>query len=143
MKKWIWFVVLIYIGFIFYNSSLIGTTSRNNSDPITSFMLHLFNLSVSFDFLSLVIRKLAHFCEYALLGCLLFVAEKKSPLPSIQTKMVYFLFLIIPVIDEIIQFFTEGRSCEIKDMLLDSLGYLCGLLFATLVFNIIQKRRNT
>lgn len=73
--------------------------------------------------LNFLIRKAAHFSIYALLGLLfsLLICQYKS----IKTN--HFLFAIIfcflyACSDEIHQLFVPGRSGEIKDVLLDTLG---------------------
>lgn len=86
-----------------------------------------------------LVRKLAHFCEYALLGAHLYF------LPSLFAKVRWqlaFLFgLPIALFDEGLQFFVSGRSAAIQDVLLDCAGYLFGLLFLALCMKIFKAFR--
>ena len=80
------------------------------------------------------VRKMAHFCEFSLLGfwfmlCLRvytrhFVRHVSWPL---------FFGLLTAVIDETIQLYVPGRSSSVKDVLLDFSGVLTGLFIALLI----------
>ncbi len=87
-----------------------------------------------------VIRKCAHFMEYTALGILLLGAysckkrkHKKSCILVICTAAAY------SVTDEIHQHFVPGRSCEIRDMCIDTLGALTGVLIITLIQLLIGR----
>ena len=72
-----------------------------------------------------LVRKLAHFCEYGLLGVevsawLAFREKKQGSVWSLP-----FGFLV-GAIDETIQYFF-GRGNQFSDVVLDFGGYLCGL----------------
>ena len=70
------------------------------------------------------VRKTAHFCVYLILGLLVmncFSINKKSILFSI---LICFLYSIS---DEIHQIFIEGRSCELLDICIDTLGASIGV----------------
>lgn len=134
MKKLPWLIVFLFIAFIFYNSSLNGVESSGMSDPIALWLKQWFSISLPMDTITFIIRKLAHFSEYALLGILVYYAHQKAPLFHIKQDWVLALFLIIPIIDENIQRFSLGRSCEIRDMLIDGSGILFGFAFAYFVY---------
>lgn len=92
---------------------------------------------------SLFIRKTAHFCEFALLGFLVFftvyvyVFRKKQAL-------FYCLFvaagsaLLVGAIDEILQIFTEGRGPSPWDTLLDFSGGVAGDFFALIIYFLVR-----
>ena len=75
------------------------------------------------------VRKLAHFTEFFILGCMVFSASGRIPLSA-------GVCLAAAVADEIIQSAVPGRSCRISDMLLDFCGSLTGIL---IVLIIIRK----
>lgn len=91
----------------------------------------------------LLVRKLAHFSEFAVLGLLFgwlfsMLTEK---------KLHRFLFalscgMVAAVIDEFIQFFTPDRVCSFWDMCIDWSGVLTGLSFLTILLLLLQKRKN-
>jgi uncharacterized integral membrane protein len=47
------------------------------------------------------------------------------------------LILVVPAIDESIQTFMQGRAAEFKDIGVNTLGGVCGALFAILVTGLI------
>jgi len=84
------------------------------------------------------IRKLAHFTEYFILGILLVNLFIKIPM---SLKKIVFLSIISVMLyatsDEVHQIFIEGRSCQLKDILLDTLG---GVLAILTYIKIHEKR---
>jgi VanZ family protein len=49
-----------------------------------------------------------------------------------------FVLLAVPVIDETLQYFSPGRSPQVRDVLIDFSGCITGLIFTALVFAIIK-----
>lgn len=91
-----------------------------------------------------LIRKCAHFSEYAVLGMEL------SGLFSISKRRLFkdgMVFLpawlsgfLIAFIDETIQIFSSGRGAMIADVWLDSMGALTGILLILLMKKILKRR---
>lgn len=120
--------VLIWMIFIFIMSSFDASESSAQSNIIVNFISNIFNIN-NIEFLSLIIRKLAHFTEYFILGILTYNLIKNY-------RKKYYIAIIICIIyaisDEIHQIFIPGRSCQITDILIDSIGvitaiYICKL----------------
>jgi len=87
------------------------------------------------------IRKLAHFTVYFVLGVLVFLNLKEYTV--IEKKEIFLLFLfcmLYAISDEIHQSFIPGRSCELKDVMIDSCGSLFGIGFTFFVGKIRLKR---
>lgn len=85
------------------------------------------------------IRKCAHFAEYGCLGVLLFLILdsygcRKGWIPWLAATL-------YAVTDEIHQLYSPGRSCQVKDILVDSLGALTGVAGVWLIMKICRKRR--
>ena len=85
------------------------------------------------------IRKIAHFTLYALLG--IFVS---SALINTKIKKEFLKYLISAAVclfysitDEFHQLFVEGRSGEIRDILLDFSGAATGIIFVFIIYKII------
>lgn len=76
-----------------------------------------------------IVRKLAHFCEYALEGFLLALCLR------VYTRH-FFVHISWPILgglltaltDETIQMFSDGRSSQLTDVWLDFSGALAGIL---------------
>lgn len=148
-KKYIqlvpWLLVVLMILFIFSNSLVPATGSKELSSGFTMTiytLLEQFQLSIDFELLHHLIRKSAHFLEYALLGT--FICWANSIKPLLPNKVFpLFCFLLIPLIDETIQLFVPGRSSEFGDMLIDASGMFVGYLFTTLLLNYFVKKLNS
>lgn len=84
-----------------------------------------------------LVRKLAHFCEFGLLGFLLGVLRK---MPTCGTLL---FALLAALTDETIQIFT-GRGPQVQDVWLDFSGALTGMITACLLLwlcKAMTKRR--
>ena len=69
----------------------------------------------------LVLRKLAHITEYAILGVLLFRATK-APAAAVVIGVLY------AVSDEVHQHFVRGRHAAWYDVVIDTVGVTIGVL---------------
>ena len=139
---WIWLIVIAYIGFIFHNSLAVAVVSENASMRVSEILLRLlthFSLYTNdINLFNHYVRKLAHFSEFALLGFLVGIAMNVCPIFK-HKCLNFILFLIaIPFTDEMIQNFSEGRSPQFTDMLIDASGYLFGGLVIYIIFLIIK-----
>jgi len=91
----------------------------------------------------LLIRKGAHFLEFALLSILVFFLSKSYKLSkkiSMIIALGYCLFFAAS--DEFHQLFVSGRSGQISDVLLDFCGALFGALICYLIVKIGEKKKN-
>ena len=125
------------MGMIFWFSSQPADDSTETSGHFTTIAAHLFISNLDdfepgtqaqiIDGFSFIVRKTAHFCEYALIGCLwyLWLRHKKgAPLWALLASAAY------SCTDELHQRFVPGRSGELRDVLVDSSGALAGIVFA-------------
>ena len=80
------------------------------------------------DGLHFLVRKCAHFSEFAVLGMLSALTVSQF---EIQPKRWYALgfCVLVACADEMIQLFSWGRSAQVADVLLDSAGAFAGLMF--------------
>ena len=69
----------------------------------------------------LVLRKLGHFCEYAVLGALLLRAHGRAPI-AVAAGVAY------AASDELHQHFVPGRHAAFRDVAIDAAGVLAGVL---------------
>jgi VanZ family protein len=82
------------------------------------------NLGTGLGVWDLVLRKLAHTAEYALLGALVFHAVRRAPL-AIALSSAY------AATDEIHQTFVSGRHGSPVDWLIDTAGVAIGVAIAS------------
>lgn len=120
-KKINLFLIIVWMIFIFIMSSFNADISSNQSGFIVNTISNIFNIN-NLDLLTLIIRKLAHFTEYFILGLLLYNYDKNI----LKAIIICFIYAIS---DEVHQLFIIGRSFQIKDILIDALGSICGVYF--------------
>lgn len=88
------------------------------------------------------VRKAAHFSIYAALSLFLrgyFVISdffKKG----YNAAFTFFVALLYCCTDEVHQYFIPGRSCQVTDIFIDSLGIICGILVFQLFYLLFKKR---
>ena len=143
-KKSCWILVGLMVIFIFSNSAASASTSNGMSLTVSEWVRPVLNtvgLHPETDFLNFVIRKLAHFSEYALLGVLIGLAYRLQPWSWMKGKVALLPFFIIPVLDENLQRFSSGRSCELRDMLIDSAGMAVGMMLVIAVMLSNRKKQ--
>ena len=71
----------------------------------------------------LVLRKIAHFCEYAVLGLLLARAVGREAVAALAG-------VAYAGTDEVHQHFVAGRHAAVRDVAIDAAGVLAGVLAA-------------
>lgn len=136
MKKQLSIIlVLIWMIIIFIMSSFNAEDSANQSNFIVNIIANILNIN-NISLLCLIIRKLAHFTEYLILGTLVINMFTKN-----NISRSYLLSIILCVIyatsDEIHQLFIPGRACQIKDILIDSVGSITGIY----LYKLSTKRK--
>lgn len=131
-----------WVAFIWGHSLVQGPQSSLESGFVVALARPLFEAFGVSDpeLMSLVVRKLAHFSEYAVLGILargLFAARLaergRPPFPAA------YLVALVPVADECLQLFVPGRSGQPTDVLIDLSGLLAGSLLAWLVARLRRR----
>ena len=141
------------IWFIFSNSMQIGDVSESASGRVLLLMKKVFTRlgmpGVANHLTDHIVRKLAHFCEYALEGFLLTLCLR------VYTRH-FFVHISWPILgglltaltDETIQMFSDGRSSQITDVWLDFSGVLTGILVGMFclalcrMYYLLYKHRN-
>ena len=123
------------IVFIFSNSMAVAAVSEQSSGRVLHLMQavlrRLGHPALAERLTMHIVRKLAHFCEYALEGFLLMLCMRvysRHPLRHITVPMLG--GVLTALTDETIQLFSDGRSGQVTDVWLDSAGVLAGILAA-------------
>lgn len=88
----------------------------------------------------LVLRKLAHFTEYALLGFFLGGALSQMPFRKQDAALAFLFCFVVAFLDESLQMLT-GRGPAIIDVWIDCFGALCGLLLALMLFHLLYRHK--
>mgnify|MGYP004566601119 FL=1 len=128
-------LVILWMIFIFIMSSFDATSSSNQSNFIVDIITSIINIK-DIGLLSFIIRKLAHFTEYFILGILVinFITRYDK-----KIIIAILLCIIYATSDEIHQIFVPGRSCQITDIMIDSLGSIMGIYLYKLITKKCKK----
>ena len=86
---------------------------------------------------SFMVRKTAHFSIYTMLGICASLAVGKRKLFTLKSLGVIFFGFAYAASDEFHQRFVKGRSCEFRDMMIDTGGVTTGMLISFLIMGII------
>ena len=135
MKKWKWkILILVYLCFIYGNSLTPAAISSKESGYFLA-KIQDFLAGAGMDAWWLtehLVRKAAHFTEYAGLGFLLAMNTGAGIAPVFSltriAKANFTAAFCLPFIDETIQLFVEGRSGQISDVWLDMAGIVTGIM---------------
>ena len=137
-------MVLIMVG-IFAFSALPGDESADQSGSLLDAIIRLFGSSSgelsenTYRALHLLLRKTAHFTEYALLGasaCYALRVPKKDGLSFKQLLFPWINATVYAVTDEIHQYHVSGRYGTWSDVLIDSCGAVAGIL----IWSLLMKK---
>lgn len=137
MKKRISIIlVFIWMILIFIMSSFNSTQSSNQSGFIVNIISNLFNIN-NLQILSAIIRKIAHFAEYFILGVLVY-----NMICNYNKKMLLAIIICLTysVTDELHQILVPGRAFQLLDIIIDSIGSISGIYFLYYIKNIIYKK---
>lgn len=131
---------LLWAAFVFSQSLLPGPVSSSESGFIVWLLQRLPGASGwDLELAEHLVRKTAHFTEYALLGVLYLLTARSRG--SLRGRLTLPLFwgLLTPVADESLQLLVEGRSGQLTDVLLDFSGVLAGMGVCLLILWIQEK----
>ena len=147
--KVLYILVILTLAFIWGHSLIPADLSSEESSRFVILINNfLASQGSSISVTDHIVRKTAHFLEYALLGSEIAMlktvktggrysenalTEKtvfRIPALSFPGNKLYgipvLIWIGVPVIDEVIQYFTPGRACMWQDVLLDMCGFFVG-----------------
>ena len=120
-------LVLLLTAFIWGNSLQSATVSDEASGWVLALIQNIID-TLSLGAIHLtnhIVRKAAHLTEFALQGACLAAALHAY---GNNIRAALLLGCATAIIDEGIQSFTPGRSCQLSDVLLDTVGSGIGML---------------
>ena len=128
---------------ILTQSLLPANISSNQSGFIVDFLHPLVSnigIKINIETFSQIVRKLAHFTEFFLLGVLWYVIYMKYFNKAKLIIVVLIHGLLSAIADETIQLFVDGRSGEIGDVLIDFSGVILASIMMYFIFRLREKR---
>ena len=139
--------VIIMLGFIWGHSMASAEVSGKESVSVMNRLTAVLEFFVGKgNVTDHLVRKLAHFAEFAVLGffaMLLFLLNGRRTASDIYRCVLD--ILAAAVVDETIQLFSPGRAGLVQDILLDTLGGSFGILmiyFIALITVRARKRKH-
>ena len=123
------------LALIWGNSLLTGESSGNFSAAVVAF-LSRFLPFFSGEMGHTLLRKLAHFSEFACLGLLMGTTLRLYGKPVFRATG---LGLAAACVDETIQVFVPGRASSLIDVWIDTDGFATGLLILMLGYTFTRK----
>lgn len=151
--------LVLNLSFVWYNSSKVSKesdkTSKILAEDIAQKTVRDYNKLPKpakkrhIDKWNVIVRSLGHFLEFVPLGFIyllflisLFVLKGKSFTIIIlkYLAMVIFLSMLTALGDEIHQLFVKGRTFQWQDILVDTIGSLCGCLIGFIPISFVKKK---
>lgn len=136
---------------IFWFSAQTGAESGEISDRLAFDLLRLdthnpWTLSevqyALFQLVTFLLRKAAHMAVYFVLTAFLLLAlGRLFSSTRRQAAWAIGLCATLAALDELHQYFVPGRSCQLRDVVIDTLGGLCFLLLWAAV-RAVKRRRH-
>lgn len=147
-RKIIWkiasvLLVIIWMVMIFVMSGFPAEVSDGQSGVVVELVKSVFNITPEqpelFDNLTTIVRKSAHALEYFVLGILLLNAIRQFWPKKFKNGWAKYWYLAVigaflySVTDEMHQAFVPGRSCELRDIIIDTVAACVGVGVAMLI----------
>lgn len=130
-------LIILWMLIVFGFSNQSGEESTSVSRQVASFFV---KTEEQINMIEPYIRKIAHLSEYACGGVLFLSMFLTFDFSDIK-RMVYALIVGIEyaTLDEIHQLFIKGRSGQVVDVFIDSIGVSIGICVWMLIFKVFRK----
>lgn len=127
-------LVIIWLCIIFLFSNQNGAQTTELTNGLLERILWFIDNDLTF----IIIRKLAHLTEYLILGMLIYNLMREFTLKQIILYSCLICTLLASF-DEIHQLFVGGRDGKILDVLIDSIGSICGIFLINRFIKRLSK----
>ena len=160
-------ITLGIMAFIFVQSAMPDYVSDEESSYIVDIVKGIINSvgnsSINPELLTTIVRKLAHFTEYLVFGASLVLSikglteiicarknketrsssidETKSKTLIMWPLLAWAFGTLYAISDEFHQYFVPGRSCELRDMCIDSAGVAVGCIICMIILKNLNKKK--
>ncbi len=146
-KKICILLAILWMGVIFYMSNQPATISSIHSGNTISIISKLplignvMNYLTSINIGEFVVRKSAHMFSFCILSILLFMSIYENNVN--KSAIISFLYTFLYACsDEFHQLFIHGRSGEFRDVMIDSIGGIIGILFISFIVRYRYVKKN-
>ena len=141
----LWILVIFWMSLIFYFSNQNSVVSSKQSKgflyntigtiiDIVNPDMDEIDKDILINKLNPIVRKLAHTFVFFILGVLVFLLVNEYSFINKKTIILSLIIcLIYSISDEIHQLFISGRSCEIRDIIIDTIGFSSSIVLLGLI----------
>lgn len=148
-----WGLLILWTVFIFCMSAQTGSESSGMSSPFAVKAASIVvpgyekmtddEQQAAASEIEVIIRKTAHFTEYAILGFLIYLVVQMYVSKRLISFFCAWGFSVLyAASDEIHQLFVSGRSGQIKDVCIDAAGACAGVLACIFILFILFLVKN-
>ncbi len=141
---------VLAVGFIFYNSMQDAAESAKQSSQAVEVVQQVIATvapnspivtatGAEYDKLHAIVRMLAHFSEFVLLGALAGWCCRAYTDKNKWSFIPLCAVALVAVVDELLQITIEGRAAQFLDVLVDVSGGVVGIVFALLTVWLAVK----
>lgn len=142
-------LVIIWMSAMFWFSNQQGTGSSSTSKKVSEIIVNIIDIKKQYSdaekeeiikVIEPVIRKLAHYMLYAIGG--IFITNSVYQFCNKERRVIVIsaiIGIVYAASDEIHQLMVPGRSGNIKDVTIDSIGILTGIALFLLAKEIIKR----
>lgn len=134
-----WSAVLFFLFIIYMFSNENGEKSSSHSNGIAHIIFKFLGIDFSVN-AAFILRKLAHFSEYAFLGAAFYNAFLRT-FENENKKISIFSVGLCASLDEIHQYFIQSRTAAVEDIAIDLLGGIFGIFILCFMIKRINKCR--
>ena len=137
-------LLILWLALIFFLSSEPSTASSVRSGTIVN-AIHSINPNYAdVENITFLVRKAAHITAYFILGVLMFRVIRMFKLPSRKAVILSAaLVALYAITDELHQLLVNGRSGEVRDVLIDTTAGALGVLVTFIIIRSYTLRRRS
>lgn len=141
-------LTIIWMLIIFWFSSQNSTQSSGTSQKVIKAVLKIVSNveqeqeNIIVEQMQHIVRKMAHFSIY-MIGGILLINLVSTYTAKKAWMYAWLIGTMYAITDEIHQYFVPGRSCEIRDVVIDSSGVIIGIVIVVLIKYILTKLKTT
>ncbi len=150
MKKYIFIAIsiLLYLGIYWFSSKPAPVSSQQSDNVIVKMKImtekEIKEEPARASKTRFTVRKLAHFSIYGVLGVFVFL----SVCSFVESNLLAFLIAlpltsILAAIDEFHQSMVPGRSMELRDVMIDTLGAASFILVIIIILKLLNKNKKS
>ena len=129
-----WIFVILWMALIFYLSHQPATESNGLSTGITEKIIEMVEkiapaININLGRLNHIVRKNAHFFAYLILGILVTNGLRNNEIIGFKGfRLALLICVLYAISDEVHQLFVPGRGGQVRDVVLDSIGAIVGII---------------